>query len=445
MPTKAQTDAKKKASEIAESAKKARTKKAATKTAAKPAEKPATKVAEEKVIEQPEVAEETKEAIKSDKIIQEVNNPDNNENKVQVTAEAAEKFQASSDEEDMFLRRHINVPGRRALRKAFAQEEIVGDEFGEIVTEGRQRELEYQVLSDSAKARKPKRLLGRVKGVEPVYGEGNRIISYEAKVSLIMNPDDPQVKALIKEKKEPASIYSVYIPAPMFFFFRKPELFEGPDGMRNLLRAMRNKINAIVEFVVYDISADDNRVIGSRVRAMQLKAYEYYLDPRNKKIVPGTKAYARITEVGVQGVTAEVCGAECFIPNNELSWLRLNAASDEFRVGDSIPVVVKTVEVGKIEVNKREMQYVAITASAKDAQKSPIEKYGADYCDGSFYPGVVTYRLASGLYFVRIDNKIDCTCFPPDFGTPHIGSNCSVVIKGRNDKGLTGSFAYFDD
>lgn len=441
MATKAQEEAKKKAAEIAASAKKARGKKAdAPKAEAPKAEAP--KAEEPKKEAAPK--KEASKTNKSDALIEAANTSRDTETRTAVTAEAAEKFKTSSDDIDMFLRRTINIPGRRALRKAFEEEEIIGDDYGEVITEGKKRELEYQLLADSAKAKRPKILLGRVRGIDPVYNDKQQVYTYEARVSLIADPADPKTRELMAKKQEPASIYSVYIPAPMFFFYRKPELFEGPDGLRNLLRSMRNKVGSLVEFIVYDISADDNRVIGSRVRAMQMRAYEYYLDPRRKKIVPGTKAMGRITESGVHGVTVEVKGAECFIPNNELSWLRVPAANDEdqFKVGKAIPVVVESVEIGNVQVFGKDTQYVVITASAKKAKKTPIQEFGATYPDNSFASGIVTYRYATEKYCVRIDNRIDCMCYPPDFDTPFIGAEVSVYITGRNEIGLLGDFSF---
>ena len=431
MATKAQEDAKKKAAKIAEEAKAAKT---TRKRAPKAVEAKVEEVKAEEKVEGPVETEEEK--------LSKMNNT-SDEKKEEVTADSAKAFQEKADEEDAFLRRTIHLPSRRAIRKAFEQEEIIGDEFDEIVTEGKQRELEYQVLSDSAKAKKPKRLLGRVVGIEPVYGSDNKLLTYNAKVSLIMNPQDPQIKALIKEKKEPKSIYSVYIPAPVFFFQRRPELFAGEEGMRNLSRAMKNKINALVEFVVYDISPDDKRVIGSRIRAMQLKAYDYFLNPRGRRAKVGDKCAARITEVGVKGITVEVCGAETFIPNDDLSWLHINNAKKEYKVGQTIAVIVKSIEIGRIEANGRSTQYVAVTASAKEATKKPMEAHGDEYQLNAQYPGILEYRLPSGKYIVRIDNKVEAICYPPDFGTPTIGGECSVFLKDKNDIGFTGNLSYF--
>lgn len=442
MAAKSQEELKKKAAMIAEEAK----------TTAKKAAKKDLEVNEE--VEETVSAEQSDENKKEvpvslSETISEMNNNASAVDKKQVTEESANEFKRQSDEEDQFLRRSINIPSRRAMKKIFEHEEIIGDEFDEVVSEGQQRELEYQVLSDSAKAKKPKRLLGRVVGVEPLESSDGRVISYNAKVSLIMNPQDPETKALIKQRKEPKSIYSIYIPAPMFFFQRRPELFEGPEGLQNLYRAMKNKTNALVEFVVYNISPDDKRVIGSRIRAMQLKSHDYFLarDPRTnkRKAEVGSKCHARITEVGTKGITVEVCGAETFVPNDELSWLHINNPKNEgYKVGQSIPVVVKSVEVGQVDINKRKTQFVDITVSPKEATKKPLEKHGDEYQIGSTYSGFVSFRLNTGLYIVRIDEKVEAICYPPDFGTPRIGSECSVYLNDKNEVGFTGKFAYFE-
>ena len=434
MAAKSQNEAKETAKKIAEAAKSARTKKSDAKKEIQPEAK----------VEEVKGSEIQEPVISEDERLSEANNTADDK-KQAITKESAKAFQDESDMMDQFLRRTVHLPSRRAIKEAFTDEEVIGDEFDEIESEGAKRALEYQQLSDSAKAKRPKRLLGRVTGIEPLYDSENRLYSYEAKVSFIMNPQDPEIKSLIKKNEEPKSIYSIYIPAPVFFFQRKPELFEGPEGLKNLYRAMKNKTNALIDFVVYDISADDKRVIGSRIRAMQLKAYEYYLDPRNtRQIKPGKVAAARITEVGVLGVTVDICGAETFIPNDDLSWLHINNAKDIYKVGQTIKAVVKTVELGKIELAGKPNPYVAITASAKEATKKPLEAHGDEYKLMGVYPGKVVYRLPSGKYIVRLDDRIEVICYPPKFGTPRIGEDCSVFVKDKNEVGFVGDFTYIE-
>ena len=359
-----------------------------------------------------------------------------------ITESSEQEFEAATKEEDMFWRRTINLPSRRQIKKAFKAEKIVGDEYGEIMTEGKQRELEFQVLSDSAKTDRPKILVGRIRGVEPYTDSKGRIVNYEAKVSLIMNPQDPETRALMKKGAEPASLYSIYIPAPMLFVFRKPENFEGPNGLENLYKEMKSRINSIIDFVVYRVDPSDDRVIGSRLRAMQLKSARHYLSARHKDVFPGTKAYARVTYVGNAGIQAEVLGAECFIPNDELSWLHINSASDKFHVGDSIAVVVKTIETDKTVAYGRDYSFIRITASAKEATDNPLKKHGKDYCIGGDYEGIVTYRQSTAWYFVTLGGQIDCKCKAPSFNTPYLGQQCSVIIKEKKPEGLEGAFTY---
>ncbi len=359
-----------------------------------------------------------------------------------ITENSEEEFEKDTKEEDMFWRRTINLPSRRQIKKAFKHEKIVGDEYDEIMTEGKQRELEYQVLSDSAKADRPKVLTGRIRGVEPVTDSRGRIINYEAKVSLIMNPQDKEVRALMKRGAEPASLYSVYIPAPMLFVFRRPENFEGPQGLDNLYKEMKARIGSIIDFVVYYVDPTDERVVGSRLRAMQLKSARHYLSSRHKDVFPGTKAFARVTYVGNVGIQAEVLGAECFIPNEELSWLHINSASDKFHVGDNIAVIVKTIETDKTVVHGRTYSFIRITASAKEATDNPLKKHGKDYCIKGIYDGLVTYRQSTAWYFVCLGGQIDCICKAPEYGTPYIGQQVSVRIKEKNENGLVGDFVY---
>ena len=127
MATKAQEDAKKKAAKIAEEAKAAKT---TRKRAPKAVEAKVEEVKAEEKVEGPVETEEEK--------LSKMNNT-SDEKKEEVTADSAKAFQEKADEEDAFLRRTIHLPSRRAIRKAFEQEEIIGDEFDEIVTEGKQR------------------------------------------------------------------------------------------------------------------------------------------------------------------------------------------------------------------------------------------------------------------------------------------------------------------
>lgn len=365
-------------------------------------------------------------------------------NRKKLTVNSAREFEKDTKEEDDFLRRSVELPSKRRQKKLFVEDEIIGDEYGEIDTDAKQRKLEYELLSDSARAEKPKILLGRVIAVEPVELP-NGAKTYEAVVSLITNPGDPTQKALIKKGLEKASHYRIHIPAPMFFFYYDASLYEGPEGESRLFRDMRVRKGSLVEFVVYKVNPDEVKVIGSRIRAMQLRSYEYYLSPRTRQIEAGSekRCRGRISIVSSKGVVVEVLGAECFISNENLSHRRINNATDEYEVGDTIPVVVKTVETDKTTIYGRNYSYVRITASAKEAERRDLDALRDKYHVGSEYSGVVTYRLNDGLYFVRLGNEVDVVCKAPNFGDVHIEQKCAVIITDIDkDFKLSGRFSF---
>ena len=87
--------------------------------------------------------------------------------KSEITEEEAEEFAKISAFEDAFMRRSIQIPGKRKRRATFKDDEaIIGDENHEMDTLGSAKKREYDLLSDSAKATKPKVLWGRVFGIE---------------------------------------------------------------------------------------------------------------------------------------------------------------------------------------------------------------------------------------------------------------------------------------
>ena len=118
MAAKSQEELKKKAAMIAEEAK----------TTAKRAAKEDLEVNEEveESISVKQSDEGKKEALAE--TISEMNNNAKAADKKQVTEESANEFKEHSDEEDKFLRRSISIPPRRAMKKIFEHEEIIGDE-----------------------------------------------------------------------------------------------------------------------------------------------------------------------------------------------------------------------------------------------------------------------------------------------------------------------------
>ena len=317
----------------------------------------------------------------------------------EVTAEDAEKFIRESEEEFDFFRRSIVVPetkrGRNKMMAKLFDENIIGDEDGDVETEKRQRQREYDIMAASVKVKPALPLTGRVIGVEKVqYGS---MSTYEAIVSLITDPKDPKTREMIKERREPVSAYKIHIPAPQFFFYYNAKDYDKPEDMRWLKKQMESRIGAIVDFVVYSIAPDDINVLASRIRAMQLISHRYYLGPR-KQVQAGSICKGRVVSVGTSGIICEVLGAEVSIAAKDLSWTRMIAASDEFKVGDLVPVMVKSFGTTSTNLYGREFGYVQIEASVKDARASRENAILSDkYLVGNIYTGTITGRKPAYL------------------------------------------------
>lgn len=373
--------------------------------------------------------------------------------KSELTAEDAAEFANESSLADAFFRRSIVVPGRKKRRQAFRDEEqIIGDENGEIATFGSAKKREYEILSDSAKATKPKVLYGRVDGIEEMELGTNKVPM--AVCHLIT---DKRVD-INTENELKSGIYKIVIPAPMFFIYDKEE-YMTPEGYDSLKKKMDMRVNSIVEFVVYDIDMSEEKVLASRISAMQLLGYDYYLG-KNAPIKPGKIAKGYITYVNSRCVIVDVFGAEIAIPYSELSWKYIKNPLDEkntFYVGAPVAVRIKSVETAKATIYGRNYPYLKVTGSIKDAKENPNKMFFERYVKGQKYHGRVGYRLATGEYIVNLGSRgsgIDggmatCICKAPSIelgGTPYVGQNCTVAIVGKNEEGyrIAGAFTYLE-
>lgn len=373
--------------------------------------------------------------------------------KATLTEKDAEEFEKAASLQDAFLRRSITLPGKRKQKAVFKDEEvIIGDEGGEIDTFGSLKKREYEMLSDSAKATKPKVLYGRVDGIEEM--EVGKVRVPIAVCHLITDKRSD----INTDNEMKSGIYKIQIPAPMFFFYNQEE-FETPEGYDTLKKKMDMRVGSIVEFVVYDINMDDENVTASRIRAMQILSYDYYLG-KKAQIKPGVKAKGYITYVNSSGVCVDVFGAECFISYNELSWKYIKNPLNEkkhFYVGAPVPVRIKSVESERASVYGREYPFIKITGSIKDAKDNPNKLFFEKYVLRQKYAGEVGFRLSTGEYIVNLGSTGDgidgcratCICKAPAIelgGTPYIGQKCMIAITNKDDKDyrLIGAFTYLE-
>lgn len=370
--------------------------------------------------------------------------------KSEITEEEAEEFAKISAFEDAFMRRSIQIPGKRKRRATFKDDEaIIGDENHEMDTLGSAKKREYDLLSDSAKATKPKVLWGRVFGIEELEMAGQKV------PFAVCNLIAEKASNIRTDREIRSAIYKIRIPAPMFFIYDEAE-YEGDEGYANLKKKMDMRVGSVVEFVVYNISMDDTEVLASRVSAMQILSYDAYLG-KNKMIEPGKKVKGNITYINRHGILVDCFGAEFFIGYNELSWRYIENALDqsEFKIGGPVVVRIKSMETAKKEIFGHVYPYMKVTGSVKDAYENPNKIYFDKYKEFQKYRGQIAFRLPQGAYIVNLGsefegingNKATCICKAPsdDFGGPaYVGQNCTVVIQQKNPENynISGAFVY---
>lgn len=361
--------------------------------------------------------------------------------KSEISEENAETFMEETLYADSFARRTVNIPGKRKMRNAFREEEeIIGDESGEIDTFAKMKKREYDILVDSAKSQKPKVLYGRIDGVEEIQVGNQKILEVIAHLVAADRKD------LNTDRELTSSIYKIKIPAQMLAFYNH-EKYDREESYDSLKVMINMRIKSIVEFVVYDVDPTEEVVLASSVTAKQLLQYDWYLGKR-ARIKPGAKAKGHITYINSKGILVNVMGAEVFIKNSELRWGFVNNPLEEknnFWIGKSVPVRITSVETTSTEILGRKYPYVRITGSLKDATENPNKLYFDKYQEGCKYHGIIAYHLVTGEYIVKLGagneglngDGVMCMCKAPSMelgGTPYVGQEVNVIILSKNEE-----------
>lgn len=377
------------------------------------------------------------------------------ENSVQeskLTEEDDKAFGEQAQAFDAFIRRSVTLPGKKKQKALFRDTpRIVGDESGEVETYDSMKRKEFEILSDSAKAQKPKVLYGRISGVEEMEVGALRIPC----VICHLIADDRRKINTPDEIK--SAIYKIKIPA--FMFFQEPHNYQSSADYSALVKSLDMRIGAVIEFIVYDINPDEIEVLASRINAMQIVSRDHYLGKR-KDIETGALVKGYITYVNAHGISVDVFGADVFIRNAELAWRGINNALDEranFAVGKPVVVRVNVIERAESEINGQKYPYIKIQASIKDAYKNPNEVYFDRYRIGQKYVGQITHRFLEGNYIVTLGNdgegvngdRPTIMCKAPSMelgGTPYIGQKCYVAVtnKDADRHRFYGAFIYME-
>lgn len=206
---------------------------------------------------------------------------------------------------------------------------------------------------------------------------------------------------------------------------------EEKDAQQYEQYLLSKRLASEVDFVIKCIEEDNEIAVASRMEAMLKKRKEFLLetDKNGAYVVnEGSIVESRVVCTTRAGIIVEIFGAECYIPCRELSYQRIQDATQDFFVGTRILVKILSID------RNVETGIVNIEASVKQASENPYEKAMKFYNEGDKYLGVVSMIDENGV-FVALNGGIDALCKYPDRGPrPPRGAKVTVRITVKNEE-----------
>ena len=265
--------------------------------------------------------------------------------------EATDKYDALASG-----KRGISKATRTQRRKRYGGEHIVGQEnitddlFNSMATE---RRKEKDTISDAI----------------PIPGKSNgKILRGIITGAIPATPNWPP--QAIVQLKDSHGFFEIHIPATFLYNYdiNEPK-FSGDEGNERLLQEISARTNSEIDFIPIYMDETSETVQADRLRAMQQQGYYNYIYETRRTgrpIIEPTKKNKRtvagmITKVMRFGIVVECKGAETFIPNEELSYNRIDNANDHpelFKVGKYISV--RIMEVTKETIKRGNNTYTLV-------------------------------------------------------------------------------------
>lgn len=194
---------------------------------------------------------------------------------------------------------------------------------------------------------------------------------------------------------------------------------------------LSKRLASEIDFIVKGIDEEKEIVVASRKAAMEKKMDEYLLkkDKQGTYIVyEGAVVEARVVCTTRAGIIVEIFGVETYIPSRELSYQRIQDATQNFSVGQRILVKVLSID------RDTEEGTVALEASVKQAGPNPYAKAMKRYNVNDKYIGTVSMIDENGI-FVALEGGIDVLCKYPERGNrPSRGTTVTVRITTKNEE-----------
>lgn len=291
---------------------------------------------------------------------------------------------------------------QKAEKAADSRKIISIDGKLKVDTDEDKRKKALLTLNESYKAGKI--LTGHITGVEKVGKNG------------------PSVAVLYVED------FKVIIPAS--------ECIDIPDpGDRDPQKyeqyLLSKRLKSEIDYVVKGIDEDKEIVVASRKEAMAKKCKEFLLETDkdgNYIVYEGAVVESRVVCTTRAGIIVEIFGVESYIPSRELSYQRIQDATQEFMVGQRVLTKILTID------RDLESETVTIEASVKQASPNPYAKAMKRYNVNDKYVGEVSMIDENGV-FVALEGGVDVLCKYPERGArPPRGTIVTVRITTKNEE-----------
>jgi len=203
----------------------------------------------------------------------------------------------------------------------------------------------------------------------------------------------------------------------------------------SIKRSLASRIGSEIEFVVTQVNEKDGIAYADRLKAMSLKGvFNYAKLQRDSKpnIIPGMLIQAVITQTARTFVIASAFGAEFRIPYEELSWLHIGDARNEFKVNQKINCKVLAVTKTTVTKYKNNYTLINVTASVKQAEPDMRKVYFDRFKEGGKYKAEVIWVSESGI-FCKLNKYTDVLVAFPKFGDLPVRGEVRIVSIFKKD------------
>lgn len=251
------------------------------------------------------------------------------------------------------------------------------------------------------------------------------------------------VTTVLAEVRFKTGAFSIFIPSYLLFDYQI-DRYATPEGMEQLYQSITKRIGSKIKFRAANVNEKTLTAYADRLVAMSMDGVRFYTPQVDRKtgvekkalLYPGRITKAQVVMVSKNFIVVDAYGAEIRIGQDELSYLHLGDARNEFSIGDEINVRIKTVETKTVEKFGNKYTLIDATASVKDAMSNPRDKFYEQFKKagiGSVYRAKVTH-VDPNKVFCLLADKMDCVAAFPSYGNaPYEGETRYVKITEFDD------------